>query len=246
MPKTPIKPGSRSSSPIQASAFSSSGTTALSSSGSATPAATNGNHEIKLDKVKITPYSESKDWESTAFELKLLLQQVWRDKALDIIKYLTDVTYASHAMGSPAQIKADKLIYYILSAGSVRDSFARNTIIAAQSKTAQPHIPDNEGLLLYNHFDHIFVSKDSTQPVSLLLNENSMLFSRKTMKKPATILLVWTWLCPALLNLENVSQTILGSLPWQTDFVPNTLKRETVLTFQNPASNLSGKLKPQY
>jgi hypothetical protein len=160
MPKTPVKSGSRSSSPIQATAPPSSGATALSSSGAslAPPAVTTGDHEIKLDKVKITPFSDSKDWESTAFELKLILQQVWRNKnALDIIKYLTDVTYASHAMGSPAQIKADELIYYILYAASVRDSFARNTIIAAQSKTAQPHIPDNESLLLYNHVDHIII-----------------------------------------------------------------------------------------
>ena len=94
------------------------------------------------------------------FELKLILQPVWIDTSLDIIRYLTETKYALSAMGSPVQVKADKLIYYILSSGSVRDSFARNTIIAAQSSTAQPHIPDNEGLQLYNHFDQLFVSKD--------------------------------------------------------------------------------------
>jgi hypothetical protein len=94
------------------------------------------------------------------FELKLILQQVWRDTTLDIIRYLTETKYALSEKGSPAQVKADKMIYYILSSGSVRDSFARNTIIAAQSTTAQPHIPDNEGLQLFNHFDQLFVSKE--------------------------------------------------------------------------------------
>ena len=110
--------------------------------------------EIRLDKIKqIPPFSDAKDWESTVFELKLILQQVWRDKNLDIIKYLSDGTYASSMEGSVSKSRADKVIYYILSSSSARGSFARNTIIAAQSKTAQPHIPDNEGLRLYNHFD---------------------------------------------------------------------------------------------
>ena len=117
--------------------------------------------EIRLDKIKqIPPFSDAKDWESTVFELKLILQQVWRDKNLDIIKYLSDDTYASSMDGSVSKSRADKVIYYILSSGSARGSFARNTIIAAQSKTAQPHIPDNEGLRLYNHFDATFVSND--------------------------------------------------------------------------------------
>ena len=137
--------GSRSSSPA-----------APASSSAAKP----DEFEIKLDKVKITPFSDSKDWESTVFELKLVLQQVWRDTTLDIIKFLTDEQYALNAHGTPAQIRADKLIYYILSAGSVRGSFARNTIIAAQSSSAQPHIPDNEGLLLFNHFEATFISYD--------------------------------------------------------------------------------------
>jgi hypothetical protein len=149
--------GSRSSSPVAAA--SSSGTSSSpppSTSSTAKP----DEFEIKLDKVKITPFSDSKDWESTVFELKLILQQVWRDSALDIIRFLTDKKYALSVHGTPAQIKADKLIYYILSAGSVRGSFARNTIIAAQSSSAQPHIPDNEGLLLFDHFEATFVSYD--------------------------------------------------------------------------------------
>ena len=149
MPKTPVK---TSTSPVTVPST-------VPSSSPSSVAAT-GEQEIKLDKIKITPYSDSKDWESTVFELKLVLQQVWRDTSLDIIRYLTETKYALSEMGSSAQVKADKLIYYILSSGSVRDSFARNTIIAAQSSTAQPHIPDNEGLQLFNHFDQLFVSKD--------------------------------------------------------------------------------------
>jgi hypothetical protein len=83
-----------------------------------------------------------------------------QDSRLDIIKYITDDKYALSVDGTAVKLKADKLIYYILSSGSVRGSFARNTIIAAQSTTAQPHIPDNEGLRLYNHFDATFVSND--------------------------------------------------------------------------------------
>ena len=88
-------------------------------------------YDIKLDKIKITPFSDAKDWESTLFELKLILRQVWRDSTLDIISYITDDSYAQSVDGSKSQLKADQLIYYILSVGSVRDSFARNTIIAA-------------------------------------------------------------------------------------------------------------------
>ncbi len=96
--------------------------------------------DLKLGKIKITPFSESKDWESTVFELKLLLRQAWKDPSLDIIQYLTDERYATNKSSSTAAAKANQLIYYILSVGSVRGSFARNAIIAAQSSTAQPHI----------------------------------------------------------------------------------------------------------
>ena len=151
--------GSRSSSPARA-ASSFGGGSSSSSPPSTSSTAKPDEFEIKLDKVKITPFSDSKDWESTVFELKLILQQVWRDSALDIIRFLTDKKYALSVHGTPSQVKADKLIYYILSAGSVRGSFARNTIIAAQSSSAQPHIPDNEGLLLFDHFEATFVSYD--------------------------------------------------------------------------------------
>jgi hypothetical protein len=156
MPKTPSKTGSSSPIATTASAF----TAPQSSSSSSSTAAATEEYDIKIDKVKITPFSDSKDWESTVFELKLILQQVWSDKALDIIKFLIDKKYALSAQGSPQQIKADKLIYYVLSSGSVRGSFARNTTIAAQSPSAQPYIPDNAGLLLYDHFEATFVSND--------------------------------------------------------------------------------------
>jgi hypothetical protein len=117
--------------------------------------------DLKLDKIKITPFSESKDWESTVFELKLLLRQAWKDPSLDIIKYLTDERYALSESATPAAAKANPLIYYILSVGSVRGSFAaRNAIIAAQSSTAQPHIKDNEGLELLNYFNNTFISTE--------------------------------------------------------------------------------------
>ena len=124
---------------------------------SPTPSAATLDQEIKLDKIKITPFSDAKDWESTLFELKLILRQVWRDKALDITQYITDDSYAMSVHGTHSQKKADELIYYILSTGSVRGSFARNAIIAALSKTAQPHIADNEGLRLLLYFNNIFV-----------------------------------------------------------------------------------------
>ncbi len=116
--------------------------------------------EIKLDKIKITPFSDAKDWESTLFELKLVLRQVWRDKTLDITQYITDETYAASVYDTHSQKKVDELIYYILSTGSVRGSFARNAIIAALSTTAQPHIADNEGLSLLLYFNNIFVFHD--------------------------------------------------------------------------------------
>jgi hypothetical protein len=86
--------------------------------------------DLKSDKIKITSFSESKDWESTVFELKLLLRQAWKDPSLDIIKYLTDERYALSESATPAAAKAEanQLIYYILSVGSVRGSFARNAI----------------------------------------------------------------------------------------------------------------------
>jgi hypothetical protein len=116
--------------------------------------------DLKLDKIKITPFSEGKDWESTVFELKLLLRQAWKDTSLDIIKYLTDASYAAQESRSPAAVKANQLIYYILSVGSVRGSFARNAIIAAQSSTAQPHIKDNQGLELFHYFNATFISTE--------------------------------------------------------------------------------------
>ena len=156
MPKTPVKGGS----PITVPSGSSSTGASSSITSSSSAPAPGEDYDIKLDKIKITPFSDAKDWESTLFELKLILRQVWRDSTLDIISYITDDTYAQSVAGSKSQMKADQLIYYILSAGSVRDSFARNTIIAAQSKTAIPYIPDNAGLCLLQHFNATFVSND--------------------------------------------------------------------------------------
>ena len=87
MPKTPVK---TSTSPVTVPST-------VPSSSPSSVAAT-GEQEIKLDKIKITPYSDSKDWESTVFELKLVLQQVWRDTSLDIIRYLTETKYALSEM----------------------------------------------------------------------------------------------------------------------------------------------------
>ena len=118
--------------------------------------------DLKLDKIKLTPFSDAKDWESTVFELKLLLRQAWKDTSLDILKYITDDKYAATAKtsASASAIKSNQLLYYILSVGSVRGSFARNAILAAQSSTAQPHIPDNEGLELFKHFNSTFISTE--------------------------------------------------------------------------------------
>ncbi len=83
MPKTPIKSGSGSP-PLSMASTSSAFTAPV-------PAE---DQDIKLDKIKITPFSDAKDWESTLFELKLILRQVWRDSKLDIISYITDDSYA--------------------------------------------------------------------------------------------------------------------------------------------------------
>ena len=104
------------------------------SSGRAAPA--DPDIDLKLDKIKLTPFSDAKDWESTVFELKLLLRQAWKDTSLDILRYITDDRYAAGAKTSASAVKANQLLYYILSVGSVRGSFARNAILAAQSSTA--------------------------------------------------------------------------------------------------------------
>jgi hypothetical protein len=113
-----------------------------------------------LDKIKITPFSEAKDWESTVFELKLVLKQAWKDQTLDIGLYLSDDKYAATKAKTKEAATADKLIYYILSVGSVRGSYARNAIIAAQSPTAQPHIDEDDGYSLFKYFNSIFTSTE--------------------------------------------------------------------------------------
>ena len=147
MPKTPTKAGG---------GFSTSRSPSPTSKKPSDP-----DIDLKLDKIKITPFSEAKDWESTVFELKLLLKQVWKDPTLDIGQYLSDDSYAASKTKSKAAITADRLIYYILSVGSVRGSFARNAIIAAQSTSAQPHIPEDDGFSL---FKYIFSIQFSHQP----------------------------------------------------------------------------------
>ena len=148
MPKTPTKTGGGSS---------------TSKSRSPSPTSkkpSDPDIDLKLDKIKITPFSEAKDWESTVFELKLLLKQAWKDTALDIGLYLSDDRYAAGLKKTKAAVTADRLIYYILSVGSVRGSFARNAIIAAQSPTAQPHIPEDDGLSLFKYFNSTFTSTE--------------------------------------------------------------------------------------
>ncbi len=84
MSKTPSK-GGGSGAPM-----------ASSSSSSSTSASTSSNPDlgIKLDKIKITPFPDAKDWESTIFELKLILKQVWKDTSIDIHRYITEPKYA--------------------------------------------------------------------------------------------------------------------------------------------------------
>ena len=86
--------------------------------------------------------------DKTRFPLGIL-KQVWKDPSIDICNFITDKRYAASLPPSPELSKANELIYYILSVGSTRGSFARDLIMAAQSKTAQPHIPENAGLSLY-------------------------------------------------------------------------------------------------
>jgi len=94
--------------------------------------AVNPDLDTKLDKIKITPFSDGKDWESTLFELKLILKQVWKDSSIDITRFISEKKYAASLSSSPALFKANELIYYILSVGSTRGSFARDLIMAAQ------------------------------------------------------------------------------------------------------------------
>ena len=148
--KTPTKTGG-SGAPPEASSSSSITSTSTSS---------NPDLDIKLDKIKITPFSDAKDWESTIFELKLILKQVWKDTSIDITRYITEPKYAISLSHSAALSKADELIYYILSVGSVRGSFARNLIMAAQSPTAQPRIPENSGLVLLDYFNSVFLATE--------------------------------------------------------------------------------------
>ena len=171
MPKTPIKTGGGSS----------------SKSRSPSPTSkkpSDPDIDLKLDKIKIPPFSEAKDWESTVFELKLLLKQAWKDPALDIGLYLSDDRYAAGLMKSKAAITANRLIYYILSVGSVRGSFARNAIIAAQSTSAQPHIPEDDGFALFKYFNSIFTSTEEHK-TSLPLAQQTFHSLRQKQKESA-------------------------------------------------------------
>jgi hypothetical protein len=105
------------------------------SGGASSPPVANPDLDIKLDKIKITPFPDGKDWESTLFELKLILKQVWKDPSIDITRYITEKRCAASLSASLALSKANELIYYILSVGSTRGPFARDLIMAAQSTT---------------------------------------------------------------------------------------------------------------
>jgi hypothetical protein len=81
MPKTPTKTGGGSSKSRSPSSLS--------------KKSSDPDIDLKLDKIKITPFSEAKDWESPVFELKLVLKQAWTDPTLDIGLYLSDDKYAA-------------------------------------------------------------------------------------------------------------------------------------------------------
>ncbi len=147
MHKTPSKTGDPGAPPAASSSSSPTSVSTIS----------NPDLDIKLDKIKITPFSDAKDRESTIFELKLILKQVWKDTSINIHRYITEPRYATSLSSSAALLKADELIYYILSVGSVKGSFARNLIMAAQSSTAQPHIPENQGLALLDYFNSVLL-----------------------------------------------------------------------------------------
>ena len=157
--------------------------------------------DLKLDKIKLTPFSDAKDWESTVFELKLLLRQAWKDTSLDILKYITDDKYAATAQtsASASATKANQLLYYILSVGSVRGSFARNAILAAQSSTAQPHIPDNEGLELFKHFNSTFISTEEHK-TSLPAAQRTFHSLKQKTKESASVFIARTDLAVSTLN----------------------------------------------
>jgi hypothetical protein len=73
----------------------------IGGSSSSSPAV-NPDLDIKLDKIKITPFSDGKDWESTLFELKLILKQVWKDSSIDITRFISEKKYAAGLSPLPA------------------------------------------------------------------------------------------------------------------------------------------------
>jgi hypothetical protein len=105
----------------------------------------------KVMKGKLPEFSDEKDWEAAIFELQLVLDRVWPHKdRMDIMDYLTNAYYRPSSRDM--ELRADNLIYYILTTSARRDSYAKLQILAACHKDAVPCVMVNEGKKKFNSF----------------------------------------------------------------------------------------------
>jgi hypothetical protein len=111
----------------------------------------------KVMKSKLPEFSDEKDWESAIFELKLVLDRVWPHKdTMDIVEYLTTLSYHKSHLTRDMATRADNLIYYVLTMSAKKDSYAKMQILAACHRDAIPCVMVNEGKKLYQLFQSQF------------------------------------------------------------------------------------------
>ena len=109
----------------------------------------------KVMKGKLPEFSDEKDWETAIFELQLVLARVWPHKeSMDITTYLTDDYY--RPISRDMELRADNLIYYVLTMSAKKDSYAKLQILAACHKDAIPCVMVNEGKKLFQLFQSQF------------------------------------------------------------------------------------------
>ena len=109
---------------------------------------------MKLMKSSLPNFSNETDWETSIFELGLILDRVWPHKDdLDIMQYMTNPSYHSH---TDMRNRADRLIYFALTTAAKKDSYAKLQIIAASNRDSVPCVMPNEGKKLYQMFQALF------------------------------------------------------------------------------------------
>ncbi len=79
---------------------------------------------------------------------------------MDIVDYLQGITQTCDQKWMD---KADKIIYYALVTAAKRDSFARKQIMASRHADAVPQVERNQGLILFNLFQSMFLNKSKDQ-----------------------------------------------------------------------------------